>query len=359
MSSKLFSPIKFRNLECQNRVVVAPMCQYSATDGVAGDWHLMHLGHLSLGGAGLLICEATGVSADGRITPGCLGLYSDETEAALKHVIDFCHDVGSAHFAVQLAHAGRKASTSVPWLGGGKPLSTEDGAWPTIAPSAVPFTEGWHVPMAMDRAQMDRVRDDFVAATHRCARIGVDLIELHMAHGYLLCEFLSPIANRRDDAYGGTLENRMRFPLEVFKAVRDAWPEDKPLGVRVSATDWDTPGITIAESVIFSRALKELGCDFIDCSTGGNSPNRPPVGNGEQGYQVTFARQIRTEAGIPTIAVGKILDADYAESVIADGAADMVALARGMLQDPRWAWHAAAKLDAEAAYPPQYARSKP
>ena len=359
MTAKLFSPIKFRDLECQNRVVIAPMCQYSATDGVANDWHLMHLGHLALGGAGLLICEATGVSADGRITPGCLGLYNDEQETALKRVIDFCHEVGSAHFAVQLAHAGRKASTSIPWLGGGKALSTEDGAWPTIAPSAVPFTEGWHVPAAMNRADMDRVRDDFVAATKRCDRMGVDLIELHAAHGYLLCEFLSPIANHRDDEYGGSLENRMRFPLEVFAAVREAWPDNKPLGVRISATDWELPGITIDESVVLSRTLKDLGCDFIDCSTGGNLPSRPPVGNGEQGYQVTFSRQIRAEADIPTMAVGKILEAGFAESVITEGDADMVALARGMLQDPRWAWHAAAELGAEAPYPPQYARSKP
>jgi len=358
MTVELFSPITFRNLECQNRVVVAPMCQYSATDGVANDWHLMHLGHLSLGGAGLLITEATSVSADGRITPGCLALHNDEQEAALKHVVDFCHDVGAAHFAVQLAHAGRKASSALPW-DGGKSLTADAGGWQTIAPSAVPFAEGWHVPVAMDRVDMDRVRDDFVAATKRCARIGVDMIELHAAHGYLLSEFLSPIANHRDDDYGGSLENRMRFPLEVFTAVRQAWPDDKPLGVRISATDWDVPGWTIEESVVLSRALKELGCDFIDCSTGGNSPNRPPVASGEQGYQVPFSRQIRAEADIPTIAVGKILDAAYAESIIADGSADMVALARGMLQDPRWAWHAAAELGAEAPYPPQYARSKP
>ncbi len=358
MSARLFSPIKLRNLDCANRVVIAPMCQYSATDGIAGDWHLMHLGHLSLGGAGLLITEAVGVSADGRITPGCLGLYNDEQEAALEHVIDFCHGAGPARIAVQLAHAGRKASTAVPWRGAGS-LSADDGGWPTVAPSAVPFAEGWQTPAAMDRGQMDRVRDDFVAATRRCERMGVDMIELHAAHGYLLSEFLSPIANYRDDEYGGALENRMRYPLEVFSAMRDAWPEDRPLGVRISATDWETPGWTIAESVVLSRALKELGCDFIDCSTGGNSPNRPPVGNGEQGYQVPFARQIRAEADIPTIAVGKILDADFAERVIANGDADMVALARGMLQDPRWAWHAAAKLGAEAPCPPQYARSKP
>ena len=358
MSSKLFSPIKFRNLECTNRVVVAPMCQYSAIDGIANDWHMMHLGHLSLGGSGLLITEATSVSTDGRITPGCLGLHNDEQEAGLKRVADFCHQIGEAHFAVQLAHAGRKASTAAPW-DGGQSLSDADGAWPTIAPSAIAFTDGWHVPKAMDRADMDRVRDDFVAATKRCERIGVDLIELHAAHGYLLSEFLSPIANNRDDEYGGSLENRMRFPLEVFAAVRAAWPADKPLGVRISATDWNTPGWTIEESVVFSRALKALGCDFIDCSTGGNSPDRPPVSTGEQGYQVTFAHQVREQAEIPTIAVGKILEADYAESVIANGEADMVALARGMLQDPRWSWHAAAKLGAEAPYPPQYARSKP
>ncbi len=360
MSMDLFSPIKLRNVKCANRIVVAPMCQYSATDGVANDWHLMHLGNLSLGGAGLLISEAINVSAEGRISPGCLGLYNDAQEAALKRVIDFCHDVGSARLAVQLNHAGRKASVAVPW-DGGQALSHDQGGWPVIAPSAVSFGEGWPVPAAMDRTDMDRVREEFANATRRCDRIGVDVIELHFAHGYLLSEFLSPLANHRDDAYGGTLENRMRYPLEVFHAVRQAWPDDKPLGVRISATDWDEAGWTITDSVALARALKALGCDFIDVSAGGNSPNRPPIlKGGKQGYQVPFSRQIRKEADIVTIAVGKILDAQYAQSVIADGGADMVALARGMLQDPRWAWHAAAKLGAETPhYPPQYIHAKP
>ncbi len=360
MSPKLFSPLKLRNLECFNRIVVSPMCQYSAIDGVANDWHLMHLGNLSLGGAGLLITEAINVSADARISPKCLGLYNDTQEAALKRVFDFCHDAGSARLGVQLNHAGRKASVGVPWKGG-KPLSLDQSGWPVIAPSAVPFGEGWPVPAAMDRTQMDQVRDDFVNATSRCDRMGVDLIELHVAHGYLLNEFLTPIANHRNDTYGGTLENRMRYPLEVFQAMRQVWPENKPLGVRISATDWDVAGWTIDDSIILSRALKNLGCDFIDVSAGGNSPHRPPIVKGaDQGYQVPFSRQIRAEADIATIAVGKILDAEYAQSVIADGGADMVALARGMLQDPRWAWHAAAKLGAETPhYPPQYIHAKP
>jgi len=358
MSSALFSPIKLRELEVLNRVVVAPMCQYSAEDGSVTDWHLMHLGGFALSGVGLMIVEATGVEAAGRITPGCVGLYSDENEQALSRVLKFCREHGSAKIGMQLAHAGRKASAAVPW-NGGTSLSAEDGSWQTYGPSAIPFADGWHTPKAMDRSDMDRIRDAFVEGTRRSLRLGFDLIELHAAHGYLLHQFLSPISNQRDDEYGGSLENRMRFPLEVFTAVRDVWPEDKPMGVRVSSTEWIEGGWTLEDSIVFAGRLKELGCDFIDASGGGNSPDRPPVGTSGPGYQVEFAEQIKKQADIPTIAVGMIRDPHLAESIVASGQADMIALARGLLYDPRWAWHAAEELGASAPYPKQYLRAHP
>ena len=358
MPSVLFSPLKLRGLELQNRVVVAPMCQYSAEDGSATDWHLMHLGGFALSGVGLMIVEATGVEAAGRITPGCLGLYSDENEQALSRVLTFCRQHGSAKIGMQLAHAGRKASAALPW-GGGTSLDDDNGGWQTYGPSAVPFADGWRVPKAMDRADMDRIRDAFVEATRRSMRLGFDLIELHAAHGYLMHEFLSPISNRREDEYGGSLENRMRFPLEVFSAIRDVWPQDKPLGVRVSSTEWIDGGWTLENSIVFAGRLKELGCDFIDASGGGNSPDRPPVGTSGEGYQVEFAERIKKDADIATIAVGMIRDPHFAENIVASGQADMVALARGLLYDPRWAWHAAEELGASAPYPKQYMRAHP
>jgi 2,4-dienoyl-CoA reductase-like NADH-dependent reductase (Old Yellow Enzyme family) len=358
MSKKLFSAIKIRDVEFANRIVIAPMCQYSADEGVANDWHLMHLGQYAVSGAGMVIVEATAVEAIGRITPGCLGLYTDEQEQALARIVKFFEHHGAAQIGIQLAHAGRKASAALPWNGGAA-LTAQDGAWPTIGPSSVPFNEGWHTPDEMDRSDMDRVRDGFAAAAQRADRAGFKLAELHGAHGYLLSAFLSPIANHRTDEYGGSLENRMRFPLEVFSAVRDAWPENKPLGVRISATDWEAPGITIEESVIVTAAFKALGCDFIDVSSGGNLATRPPVGNSGPGYQVPFAEKIKAETGITTMAVGMIRDPHLAEDIIASGKADLVALARGALYDTRWAWHAAETLGAEAPYPQQYLRSRP
>ncbi len=358
MTSALFSPITLRALTLANRVVVAPMCQYSADDGRADDWHLMHLGSLAVSGAGLVITEATGVEARGRITPGCLGLYTDAQEEALGRVLEFCRRHGEARIGVQLAHAGRKAAAQLPWDGGG-PLGAEEGAWPTVAPSAVPFAEGWSEPAAMDLADMAEIKQAFVASAHRAARLEADLIEVHAAHGYLLSSFLSPLANHRDDDFGGSLENRMRYPLEVIAAVREAWPADRPLGVRFSATDWEEPGWTLEDSVVFARALKALGCDYAHLSSGGNSPSRPPVGPGEPGYQVPFAEAVKREVGIATIAVGMIRDPRLAEACVAEGRTDMVALARGMLYDPRWAWHAAEELGAEAPYPRQYLRSHP
>ncbi len=358
MTSVLFSPIALRKLEIPNRIVVAPMCQFSAENGLACDWHLMHLGSLAVSGVGLMIVEATGVEAEGRITPGCLGLYNDEQEQVLDRVFRFCRENGEAKIGLQLAHAGRKASTDVPWNGSG-PLDPSAGGWPTISVSPIPFADGWPAPSPMSLADMDRVRDAFVQAAERAARLDVDVIELHAAHGYLLNQFLSPISNHRDDEFGGSLENRMRFPLDVFAAVRAVWPEDKPLGIRISATDWQEPGWTIEESVVLARELKALGCDFIDVSSGGSSASRPPVANAEQGYQVPLSEQIKAEAEIPTIAVGMIRDPLYAEDVIASGKADFVALARGFLYETHWVWRAAEELGAEAPYPKQYLRAQP
>ena len=358
MRSRLFDPLKLGGLELANRVVISPMCQYSAADGVPNDWHLMHLGQYAVSGAALVFAEATAVEPVGRITPGCTGLYNDEQEAAFARIVQFFERFGQARPAMQLAHAGRKASCDLPWRGG-KPLEQGQGAWPTIGPSAEAFAEGWHVPAEMDRADMDRVRDAFVAATERAMRAGFHVLELHGAHGYLLSQFLSPIANKRADEYGGSLENRMRYPLEVFDAVRAAWPADRPLGVRISGTDWEEPGITIEESVVFTKALRARGCDFIDVSAGGNLATRPPVGTSGPGYQVPLAETIKRETGITTIAVGMIRDPHLAEDIVATGKADLVALARGALYDPRWAWHAADALGAEAPYPPQYVRSRP
>jgi NADPH2 dehydrogenase len=320
------------------------------------DWHLMHLGQFAVSGAGLVFVEATGVEAEGRITPGCTGLYSDENEQAMGRIIRFFRDYGSAKIGIQLAHAGRKASTAEPWNGGAS-LKPDNGTWQTVAPSAVPYGPGWHVPEAMTGKTLQRVREAFVQATRRAVRLGYDLIEIHSAHGYLLHSFLSPLSNRRDDTYGGSLENRMRYPLEVFDAVRAEWPDEKPLGVRFSATDWVDGGWDLESSIAYSQALKARGCDFVDVSSGGNSPDQQIAAG--PGYQTRFADEIRRATGMTTMAVGKITDPIQAETILATGQADMVALARGMLFDPRWPWHAAEALGDQAAFPPQYMRSHP
>ena len=358
MAHALFTPFAMRGLELANRIVVAPMCQYSADDGRATDWHLMHLGQFAVSGVGLMFTEAVVVEARGRITPGCLGLYNDEQEEALARVVAFCRKHGQAKIGIQLAHAGRKASSALPW-DGVTGLAEGEGGWPVIGPSPIAFADTWPAPAEMDREHMDEVRQAFVAATMRAVRLDADTVEVHGAHGYLLSSFLSPIANKRTDDYGGSTDNRMRFPLEVFAAVRDAWPEDKPLGFRMSATDWDDDGWTIEESVELARRLKELGCDFVDASSGGNTPNRPPVAGSGQGYQVPLAEQIKRQAGIATIAVGMIRDPRYADQIVESGKADLVALARGMLYEPHWAWRAAEELGESAAYPNQYLRSHP
>jgi 2,4-dienoyl-CoA reductase-like NADH-dependent reductase (Old Yellow Enzyme family) len=354
MTPALFSPIQLGGLTLANRLVVAPMCQYSAEDGSATPWHLMHLGSLANSGAGLLILEATAVERRGRITHGCLGLYTDENERALAPVLDACRRYGSAKLGIQLGHAGRKASSKRPWEGKTMQDPLESDTWPCIAPSAVAMT-GHPVPSAMTIEDLQAVRDAFVEAVQRCKRLGLDLIELHGAHGYLLHAFLSPLSNTRTDGYGGTLAGRMRFPLEVFAACRAVWPADKPLGIRVSATDWIDGGLTLDESVHFAREIKKLGGDFIHVSTGGIDPTaRIPVG---PSYQVPHAARIKQESGLATMAVGMITDARQAEAILAEGQADMVAAARAFLDDPHWGWHAAYTLGAELTLPPQYRRA--
>ena len=354
MTSALFQPLKLRELQLPNRIMISPMCQYSATEGNASDWHLIHLGQLALGGVGLLCIEATAVEAIGRITPACLGLYSDENESALRRVLAALRHYGDTPLAIQLAHAGRKASSYAP-CDGGKLIAREAGRWEPIAPSALAFSETEPAPREMNAADLARVREAFVQAAQRSARLGIDAIELHAAHGYLLHEFLSPLSNRRGDSYGGSLENRMRFPLEVFAAVRAVWPAAKPLGVRISASDWIEGGWDLAQSIEFARRLKAAGCDWIDASSGGLAPGQK-IALGP-GYQVPFAEAIRKEVGITTIAVGLITEPKQAEDIIASGRADMVALARGMLYEPHWAWRAAAELGGELRAPKQYWRA--
>ena len=354
--STLFSPITLGTRVLNNRIVISPMCQYSADEGRATDWHRIHLGHLALSGAGLMFIEATAVAPEGRISPDDLGLWSDDTEAALARVLESVRPYSSIPVAIQLAHAGRKASTAVPWAGG-QFLSPTGGGWQTVAPSARPFDAGGTPPLALDEAGLTRIRNDFVSSAQRAQQLGLDVIELHAAHGYLLHQFLSPLSNARNDRYGGSLENRMRFPLEVFDAVRAAVPADTPVGVRISATDWVDGGWEIEQSVTFACELQRRGCAFIDVSSGGLSPlQQIPVG---PGYQVPLAERIRRETGLPTIAVGLITEPIQAETIVSSGQADMVALARGMLYDPRWPWHAAAELGAQVDAPKQYWSSKP
>jgi len=355
--TRLFEPWRIGPLALANRIVVAPMCQYSAVEGSAGDWHFIHLGHLALSGAGLLTVEATAVSAEGRITPGDLGLYDDANEAALARVLKAIRSNSPIKVAIQLAHAGRKASSRAPWEGGAQIPLGEPGSWRAVAPSAVAHSPGEDAPAALDAAGLAKVRDDFVATALRAERLGFDGIELHAAHGYLLHQFLSPIANRRDDEYGGSLGNRMRFPLEVFEAVRAALPSSMPLWVRVSGTDWVEGGWDIESTIAFARALQGRGCHAIHVSSGGVSAQQKiPVG---PGYQVPLAAAVKAAIDLPVIAVGLITEAEQAEAVVASGEADAVALARAMLYDPRWPWHAAAKLGARVQAPHQYWRSQP
>jgi len=357
MPSALFRPIRLRGLALENRIMVSPMCQYSAIDGCMTDWHLAHLGMLANSGAALLCFEMTDVEAIGRITLGCSGLYSDANETALARVVEHCRRHGQAKVAVQLGHAGRKASCAPPWDSAGKPLAREEGGWEPVAPSAVAMGEGERVPRALTNSEVKALVAKFADTTRRARRLGFDAIELHGAHGYLLHEFLSPLSNRRDDEYGGSLANRMRFPLEVFAAVRSEWPEDRPLGIRLSCTDWVQGGWDIEQTVTLAHELMKLGCDWIDASSGGLVKNQViPVA---PGYQVPFAERIRRETGVTTIAIGMITEPEQAEAIVAGGKADMVALARGLLWDPRWPWHAAVRLGAEPRIANQYLRARP
>ena len=350
MTVQLFTPVELGGVTVPNRIVVSPMCQYAAVDGSAQPWHQVHYGMLAMSGAGLLCLEATHVEREGRITQGCLGLYSDENEAALKPVIDWVRGwMPEVKLGVQLAHAGRKASAQRPWKGGG-PLTQADAPdlpWTTYGPSALAYDpeKNWHVPVALDAVGLKRLKEAFVSAAERSLRLGFDVVELHGAHGYCLNQFLSPISNHRTDEYGGTAEKRRRFPLEVFEAVRRIWPAEKALGVRLSAVEWVEGGITLEDTVETARQLKALGCDFVDVSSGGNAPGQKLLVG--PGYQVPFSARVRKEAGIKTWAVGLITEPEQAERIIAAGEADCTAHARPFLLDPRWAWNAARALGVE------------
>jgi 2,4-dienoyl-CoA reductase-like NADH-dependent reductase (Old Yellow Enzyme family) len=354
---KLFEPTKIGDLQLDNRIVIAPMCQYSAVDGRMTDWHLIHLGHLALSGAAVLIIEATAVEAAGRITDADVGLWNDATEAAIGTTLQSVRRWSEIPIAIQLAHAGRKASTEVPWKGGKQIPPDHEQGWQTVAPSVIPFAGGEHAPMALNRAGMERIREAFVAAARRAARLGIDAVQLHAAHGYLLHEFLSPLSNRREDEYGGVLHNRMRFPLEVFDAVRAAFPANRPVTVRVSGTDWIDGGWDIEQTIAFAQALETRGCAAIHLSSGGIDPRQQiPVG---PGYQVPLARAVKQAVSMPVVAVGLITDYDQAETIVKTGDADLIALARTILYNPRWPWHAAAHLGAQVKAPKQYWRSQP
>lgn len=355
-SPLLFSPIALGPISLSNRIMISPMCQYSAHDGNANGWHMAHLGTLALSGAALLTVEASAVSPEGRITPGCLGLYNDQNEASLKAVVDMLRAASETKLMLQLAHAGRKASSARPWEGGAL-LSAADGGWETIAPSAVPHKPEEASPRAMSRADIQRVTDDFAKAAQRARRLGFDAVELHAAHGYLLHEFLSPIANQRDDEYGGSLDNRMRLLFEIFNAMRTELGSDIALGVRVTGSDWVDGGWSISDCVTLCRKLAAAGADFVDVSSGGVSPlQKISIG---PGYQVGFAEQVKRAVTIPVITVGMITEPQQAETILQSGQADMVALARAFISDPRWPWHAAAALGGTLKGHPQYYRCMP
>jgi 2,4-dienoyl-CoA reductase-like NADH-dependent reductase (Old Yellow Enzyme family) len=355
--SKLFEPLTVGGLTLANRIVIAPMCQYSAVDGCMTDWHTIHLGHLALSGASLLTIEATAVEPEGRITYGDTGLWDDATEAAMAGVLASVRRWSDMPIALQLAHAGRKASTEKPWFGGRQIAPGEPNGWQTVAPSPLPFAEGENPPIALDRDALAQLRRTFADSATRAARLGIDAVQIHCAHGYLLHQFLSPLSNRRDDEYGGSLENRMRFPIEVFRSVRDVFPAERPVTVRVSGTDWVPGGWDIEQTAAFARALEAEGCSGIHVSSGGLDPRQQiPAG---PSYQVPLARAVKQAVRMPDTAVGLITEYEQAEAIVGTGDADLVALARGILYDPRWPWHAAAHLGAHAKAPPQYMRSQP
>lgn len=353
--AKLFEPLRLRELEFCNRIFVSPMCQYSSHDGLPTPWHLVHLGSRAVGGAGLVMVEATGVTPEGRISPADLGIWSDDHAKALAPIAHFIKEQGAVP-AIQLAHAGRKASTGIPWQGGGF-LDEAHGGWQTVAPSSLPFADGYGTPRALEKTELDGLVAAFVAAAERAKAAGFEVVEIHMAHGYLLHEFLSPLSNQRADDYGGSLENRARLPLAVASAVRAAWPQQWPVFVRISATDWADGGWDLDQSIYLARWLKDQDIDLIDCSSAGLIPTaQVPAG---PGFQTPFATAVRNQAGVPTGAVGLITDPAQAEHVVATGLADVVFLARELLRDPYWPLHAAHALGADVSWPVQYQRAKP
>ena len=356
MSSKLFTPIRLRGLELENRIAVSPMCQYAAQDGTASDWHIMHLGSFAVSGPGVVITEATGVEPQGRISNVCLGLYSDANEAALARVVKFFRDYGGeTKFGVQLAHAGRKGSVLPSFLPR-RPLTEEEGGWTPPSPSY--YEDGIHTPpRVLDEAGIASIREAWKQAVVRAERIGVDLIEMHFAHGYLVNQFLSPLINTRSDRYGGSLANRMRLALEIFDDCRALWPANKPMGVRISATEWYEGGWTLEDSVVLARELKARGCDYICCTSGGTTLKQKITAG--PCYQVPFAERVRRESGIATMAVGQIWEPRDAETVLAEGSADLVAVGRRMLFDPRWAWHSAIELGEFMSFAPRYRTAHP
>ena len=353
MPSLLFSPIQIGGITLPNRIAVSPMCQYSADDGSMNDWHLAHLASMACSGAGLVMVEATGVTREGRISHGCTGLYNEHNEAAMKRVVDSCRRLTRSPIGLQLAHSGRKGSAQRPW-DGGKALGPLASPWETVAPSAMAYGEGWHVPHALTELELKNLVDSFVAAAKRALSIGFDLIELHAAHGYLLHEFLSPLSNRRSDAYG---TDRMKFPLEVAGALREAWPKERALAARISGSDWAEGGMAIEETVAFASALKAIGFDFVCVSSAAIVPQQRI--KAEPGYNVPFAARVRKDSGIATRVGGMVVDPLHAESILQSGAADMISLARALLDNPRWAWHAAERFGVKLDYPPQYSRVHP
>lgn len=355
--AKLFEPITIGNLTLANRIVIAPMCQYSAENGRMTDWHAMHLGNLAQSGAGILTIEASAVSPEGRISYADVGLWDDETEQAMGNVLESVRRWSDMPIAIQLAHAGRKASTAKPWDGGKQIAPNAENGWQTVSASALPFLPDENPPEALDKAGLARIRDAFADAARRAARLGIDAVQIHGAHGYLLHQFLSPLSNKRTDEYGGSLENRMRFPLEVYDAVRAAFPADRPVTMRVSGTDWAEGGWDIEQTVAFAKALEARGCAAYHVSSGGlDAGQKIPVG---PNYQVPLARKVKEAVSMPVIAVGLITEPEQAEAIVSTGEADMIGLARTVLYDPRWPWHAAAALGATVKAAPQFLRCQP
>ena len=355
MNSQLFSPLVIRELKLKNRIVVSPMCQYSAKDGVPNDWHFVHLGSRATGGAAVVICEATGVSPEGRISPGDTGIWNDEQVTSFARINDFIKSQNAIP-GIQIAHAGRKASDRVPWDSSTHTLTPREGGWIPLAPSAIAFSEKSPLPKEMSEKEISLVLEQFIAATENALRAGFLIAEIHMAHGYLLNEFLSPLTNQREDQYGGSLENRMRFPLQVAKEVRKRWPQHLPIFCRISATDWVEGGWTLEDSIVFCKELKAVGIDLIDCSSGGNSTKAKIIV--KPGYQIPLSEAIRRNASVSTGAVGMITDPEQAEDILREGQADLIFLARELLRNPYWPLHAAKKLGHDLPWPVQYARAK-